>query len=133
MTIRKNYAVHPINRKLSEMARNNDVIHDIDCIYRNTPKNFWMMFEWKNPGEEMSTQATLTSMQEMDQAFANASASYRGFFMVRFGFSIDAFPLDDTQQMEVIHMYDGILVESRRYKSNAMTAVQHILNYGRIL
>jgi len=133
MRVHRPNSVHPINRKMSEMARRHDVIHDIDCIYRNTAKDFWCMFEWKNPGEDMSSTGTLASMQEMDQAFSDASDTYRGLFIVRFGFSVDSFPLDDTQQLEVVHMYDGILLEGKTYTEGGLSAMQHILDYGRIL
>jgi len=125
--------VRLMNRYLSEMASRYDVIHDVDCIYRNTAKNFWCVFEWKNPGEHMSSNGTLASLQELDQAFCATSDTYRGLFIVRLGFSIDAFPFDDTQQIEVIHLYDGILLESETYSEGAKSAIQHILDHGRIL
>ena len=132
MSIYKPNSVHPINRTLSEMARRHDVIHDVDCIYRNIAKDFWCMFEWKNPGEAMSSCGTLASLQEMDQAFRSSSDTYRGLFIVRLGFSIDTFPLDDTQQIEVVHLYDGFLVEGKTYTQGGRSAIQHILDYGRL-
>ena len=122
-----------MNRTLSDMAQRYDVIHDVDCIYRNTAKNFWCVFEWKNPGETMGSTGTLQSLQEIDEAFSNADTTYKGAFVVRFGFSIDTFPLDNTQQMEVVHMRDGILVEGKTYPDGARNALQHILDYGRLL
>lgn len=132
MRVYKPNSVHPMNRTLSDMAQRYDVIHDVDCIYRNTAKNFWCVFEWKNPGEQMSSNGTLASLQEVDQAFCATSDSYRGLFIVRLGFSIDAFPLDDTQQVEIVHLYDGILLESETYTAGARTAIQHILDHGRL-
>jgi hypothetical protein len=126
-------SVHPVNWLLDEMTGNAVCIHDIDCIYRNIAKDFWLMFEWKNPGETMGSTGTLQSLQEIDEAFSNADPSYKGAFVVRFGFSIDTFPLDNTQQMEVVHMRDGILVEGKTYPDGARNALQHILDYGRLL
>ena len=51
---------------------------------------------------------------------------------MRLGFSIDTFPLDDTQQIEVVHLYDGILVEGKTYTQGGRSAIQHILDYGRL-
>lgn len=131
--IRNGNSVHPMNRELSRMARRSDVIHDVDCIYRNTAKDFWLMIEWKNPGETVSSQGTTNSLQQMDEAFANASAQYKGWFIIRLGFSIDSFPLDDDQQLEVVHMHDGVVLEGKSYASGAQSAIQHILDHGRLL
>lgn len=133
MSVYRPNSVHPINRTIDEMTGRAVTIHDVDCIFRNHAKDFWCMFEWKNPGEQLSSNATTHSLQEMDQAMADASDTYRGLFIVRLGFSIDTWPLDDTQQIEVVHMYDGILLEGKTYTEGGRTALQHILDHGRIL
>jgi hypothetical protein len=33
----------------------------------------------------------------------------------------------------VVHMYDGILLEGKTYTEGGRTALQHILDHGRIL
>ncbi len=111
-----------MNRELDKLAPRYAIIHDIDCIYRNPARNFWVAFEWKNPGERMGTSATLRSMQELDIAFSESDHTYKGFFTVRLGFSIDTWPLDD-----------GILVEQKTYPDKARAAIQYILDYGRLL
>lgn len=133
MSVYRPNSVHSINRTIHDMTGRAVTIHDVDCIYRNHAKDFWCMFEWKNPGEQLSSNATTRSLQEMDQAMADASDTYRGLFIVRLGFSIDTWPLDDTQQIEVVHMYDGILLEGKTYTEGGRTALQHILDHGRIL
>jgi len=126
-------SVHPMNFQVSEMSGNAVCIHDIDCIFRNIAKDFWLVFEWKNPGERMGLSGTLQSLQEIDEAFSTADKTYKGTFVVRLGFSIDTFPLDNTQQVEIVHMHDGILVEGKTYTDGARNAIQHILDYGRLL
>lgn len=126
-------SIHAMNRELDKLAPRYAIIHDIDCIYRNPARDFWVAFEWKNPGERMGTSATLRSIQELDIAFSEADNTYKGFFTVRLGFSIDTFPLDDTQQLEVVHTHNGILVEQKTYPDGALSAIQYILDYGRLL
>lgn len=121
-----------MNRMVSRMARRQDVVHDLDCVYRNTAKEFWCVFEWKNPGEQESSRGTLQSLYAVDQAF-NKDADYIGLFIVRLGFSIDAFPLDDTQQCEIQHICGGIIMGHEVYSSGALSAIQHILDHGRLL
>ena len=83
-------------------------IHDVDCIYRNPRRDFWMAFEWKFPGERPGTSSTQRSIQELDVAFSCTDHTYRGFFIVQIGTSLDAgFPFDDTQQMAVVHLHHG--------------------------
>jgi tRNA-binding EMAP/Myf-like protein len=80
----------------------------------------------------MSAQGTLASLQEMNDAFENASRSYRGLFIVRLGFSIDAFPFTDDEQLEVVHLHCG-MTQERTYPSGARSALQHILDHGVVL
>lgn len=130
---RNPYRLHPMNREVSRMASRSATIHDIDCIYRNHAKDFWLMFEWKNPGEMVSGRGTAQSLHNLDEAFSNADADYKGLFIVRLGFSIDAFPLDDTQQCEIWHMCGGVVEAAETYASNAKSAIQHILDHGKLL
>ncbi len=125
-------AVRTMNRYVDEMTDRAVTIHDIDCVYRNHKRSFWCLFEWKNPGEEMSKRGTMSSLLEMNDAFANASASYRGLFIVRLGFSIDAFPFTDDEQLEVVHLLGNDIVNERTYPTGARSALQHILDHGRL-
>ena len=97
--------VRTMNRYVDQMTDRAVTIHDIDCVYRNHKRNFWCLLEWKNPGEQMSASGTLASLQEMNEAFEGASNSYRGLFIVRLGFSIDAFPFTDAEQLEVVWLH----------------------------
>jgi tRNA-binding EMAP/Myf-like protein len=124
--------VRTMNRYVDQMTDKAVTIHDIDCVYRNHKRNFWCLFEWKNPGEQMSATGTLASLQEMNDAFEGASNSYRGLFIVRLGFSIDAFPFTDAEQLEVVWLHCGTTQE-RTYPSGARSALQHILDHGRLL
>ena len=130
--IYKPTAVHPMNRELSRMARRSDIIHDVDCIYRNTARNFWLCFEWKNPGERMGSAGTMSSLTQLDMAMATTGEEYRGLFIVRLGFSIDTWPLDDTQQIEVVRMRDGEVLEEATYPTGARSAVEYILEHGKL-
>jgi len=130
--IRNRSRIHPMNLYLDEMTPSTVTIHDVDCIYRNHAKNFWCMFEWKNPGERLSAPKTLASLHELNDAFENASSSYRGVFIVRLGFSVDAFPFTDEEQLDVVWHHCG-MTQEKTYTSGARSAVQYILDHGRLL
>ena len=122
-----------MNRYVSEMARDRSAtVHDIDCIYRNHAKDFWCMFEWKWEKEQMSGPGTMQSLHDMDVAFNTASASYRGLFIVVLGFP-EAFPLDDTQQCRVQHIWGGVIERDQTYTEGARSAIQYILDHGKLL
>jgi len=121
-----------MNRYVDQMTDNAVTIHDIDCVYRNHKRGFWCLFEWKNPGEQNSKPGTMASMHEMNDALENASNSFRGLFIVRLGVSIDAFPFTDEEQMEVVWLHYGTIQE-RTYPTGARSALQHILDYGKLL
>ena len=109
-------------------------IHDVDCIYRNPRRDFWMAFEWKFPGERPGTSSTQRSIQELDVAFSCTDHTYRGFFIVQIGTSLDAgFDFDDTQQMAVVHLHHGEIRQQKTYPNNAETALKYLLDYGRLL
>ena len=122
-----------MNRELSRMARRSDVIHDVDCIYRNTAKGHWCMFEWKYPGEKDSSMATLSSLSNLDEMFSMCDRHYVGLFLVRLGTSMDEFPFDDSQQCTIEHLHHGLVIGTKTYSSGARSAVQYILDYGRLL
>ena len=107
-------------------------VHDIDCIYRNHAKEFWCMFEWKWVREEDSGLGTLQSLHDMDVAFNTASHTYTGLFIVRMGWESE-FPLDDTQKCEIQHICGGVVENHVTYTENARTAIQHILDHGKLL
>ena len=107
-------------------------VHDIDCIYRNHAKEFWCMFEWKWVREEDSGPGTLQSLHDMDVAFNTASHTYTGLFIVRMGWESE-FPLDDTQKCEIQHICGGVVENHVTYTKNARTAIQHILDHGKLL
>lgn len=132
MSIYKPNSVHPMNRYLDEMTNRAVTIHDIDCVFRNHAKEFWCLFEWKNPAERMGSKGTLQSLHDIDQAF-NRDADYCGLFIVRLGFSIDTFPLDDDQQCEIQHICGGVVEGHETYTRGARSAIQHILDHGRLL
>lgn len=131
--IRNGSALHAMNVNVSEMASRFDIVHDVDCIYHNSGIGFWCVFEWKNPGETSSSRGTQRSLFTIDEAFADASDSYVGLFIVRLGFSIDEFPLTDAEPVDIVHMYGGAVHDERTYATGAKSAIQHILNHGRLL
>jgi hypothetical protein len=130
--IRNRERIHVMNRYLDEMTPSSVTIHDVDCIYHNHAKNFWCMFEWKNISEKKSKPNTLASLHEMNDAFQNACSTYRGLFFVQLGFSPDAFPFTDEQKVTVVWHYRGIIQE-KTYPTFARSAVQYILDHGRLL
>jgi len=131
--IRNQSSIHTMNRYVSEMARDRaSTVHDIDCVYRNHAKDFWCLFEWKWESETMSGRGTLQSLHDMDEAFNTASHSYRGLFIVRLGFP-EAFPLDDTQQCEIQHVWGGVVDGHKTYTEGARSAIQYILDHGKLL
>ena len=131
--IRNPKSIHAMNRYVSEMARDRRAtIHDIDCIYRNHAKEFWCMFEWKWVRESVGGPGTLQSLHDMDVAFNTASHTYNGLFIVRMGWE-EEFPLDDTQKCEIQHICGGVVENHVHYSSNARTAIQHILDHGKLL
>lgn len=121
-----------MNRELSRMARRTDVLHDVDCIYRNTAKRFWCAFEWKYPGEQDSAQGTMNSFAALDMCFSS-DQDYKGLFLVRLGTSLDEFAFDDTQQCTVQHLRHGVAINVKTYTTGAKTAIQYILDNGRLL
>ena len=132
--LRKPKSVLTMNRYLRQMANpRTATIHDIDCIYRNHAKDFWLMFEWKNLMEEGSGSGTLQSLHEMDEAFNRVSHSYTGLFLVRLGFNIDQWPLDDERMIEVQHICGGVIEGHKVYETKAKSALQYILDHGRLL
>ena len=90
------------------------------------------MFEWKWVREEDSGPGTLQSLHDMDVAFNTASHTYTGLFIVRMGWESE-FPLDDTQKCEIQHICGGVVENHVTYTENARTAIQHILDHGKLL
>ena len=122
-----------MNVNVSEMASRFDIVHDVDCIYHNSGQRFWCVFEWKNPGERSSSRGTQRSLFTIDEAFADASNTYKGLFIVRLGFSIDEFPLTDAEPVDIVHMHGGVVKDERTYSTGAKSAIQYILDHGRLL
>jgi hypothetical protein len=131
--IRNPKSIHAMNLYVREMSLDRRAtVHDIDCIYRNHAKEFWCMFEWKWVREEDSGPGTLQSLHDMDVAFNTASHTYTGLFIVRMGWESE-FPLDDTQKCEIQHICGGVVENHVTYTENARTAIQHILDHGKLL
>lgn len=135
--IRNSKSVHTMNRHVSQLAAHVATVCDIDCIYRNHVQEFWCMFEWKKDSERMGANGTQQMLHEIDQAFNTASsrsdAAYVGLFIVRLGFDYDTFPLDDTQQCEILHLCGGYVEGEKTYTTGARSAIEHILKHGKLL
>lgn len=131
--IRNKASVHAMNRELSRMARRSDVIHDVDCIYRNTAKGHWCMFEWKYPGETPSSSGTVNSLGDLDALFSMSDPSYAGLFIVQLGTSLDSFPFDDTQACSIQHIRHTELMALKTYPHSAQSAIAHIMQYGTLM
>jgi len=119
--------------QIVDRLTHNCPIHDVDCIYRNPRRNFWLAFEWKFPGERAGKPSTQLSIQELDQAFSYSDNTYKGFFTVQIGTSLDAFDFDDTQQIAIVHMHRGEIVQEKTYPNQAQTVMQYLLDYGELL
>lgn len=130
--LRFNNRIYPMNRMLSEMANSYDLIHDIDCIYYNRRRMHWLMIEWKNCSEQDMKDATMDSLRDIDAAFADSDQHYVGLFIIRCNFDVYTFPLDDTQACQVVHVYNGEVRDERTYTNGAKSAIQYILDYGRL-
>ena len=90
------------------------------------------MFEWKWIRETVGGPGTLQSLHDMDVAFNSASHTYTGLFIVRMGWE-EEFPLDDTQKCEIQHILWRRGRKPCHYSSNARTAIQYILDHGKLL
>ena len=130
--IRFNNRVYPMNRAVSEMANSYDLIHDIDCIYYNRQRMHWLMIEWKNCSEQEIKESTLSSLIDIDSCFVDSDQHYVGLFVIRVMFDVYTFPLDDTQQCQIVHWFNGQVRAERNYTTGAKSAIQHILDYGRL-
>jgi myo-inositol catabolism protein IolC len=131
--IRNPKSIHAMNRYVSEMAHPKlATCHDVDAVYHNHIKDFWCMFEWKWESEKMCKPGTLQSLHDMDVALNAGSPNYRGLFIVRLNFP-EEFSLDDTQACKIQHIWGGFVEGHQVYTENARTAIQHILDHGKLL
>jgi len=126
-------SIHVMNRYVDQLTNNAVTIHDLDCIFRNHAKEFWCMFEWKNLSESQSRPGTMQSLNELDEAFNNADADYKGLFIVRLGFHVGDWELDDDKMIEVQHIWGGFIAGHKTYETGARSALQYILDHGRLL
>ena len=132
--VRNPKSIRPMNLYLRQMAHPSTAsLFDVDCVYRNYAKDFWLMFEWKNLMEDDSGPDTLEMLYEMDDALCKVNHSYAGLFLVKLGFNIADWPLDDDRMIQIQHIYGGVVEGHKVYPTGAKSALQYILDYGKLL
>ena len=88
-------------------------------------------------GEEVNTEAeyiTVSCANEVQACLLPCPADdlYVGLFIVQLGTSLDAFPFDDSQACVIQQLHHGDVVGTKTYANGAKSAVQYILNHGRL-